>query len=100
MLDQWLDQRDPPAAAGDDEPQLGVALPMRLEQRLDLGLELDPLRGQLDRGGRALDPLQVLGLSGIFASAVGVIRPSTDASSVTGIGSRLSNQGPRTDRGP
>ena len=61
VLDQWLDQRDPPAAAGDDEPQLGVALPVRLEQRLDLGLELGPLRGQLDRGGGALDPLQVLG---------------------------------------
>ena len=36
-------------------------LPVRLEQRLDLGLELGALRGQLDRGSRALEPVQVLG---------------------------------------
>jgi hypothetical protein len=58
-----LDRGDSPPAPGDDQPQLRIAVTVRLEQRLDLGLERCPLGIELDRGRRALQPVQVLGES-------------------------------------
>jgi hypothetical protein len=56
---QRLDQRDPAAAAGDDQPQLRVVVGVRLQQRRDLRLEAVTLERQLDRSRRALHPVQV-----------------------------------------
>ena len=104
------------AAAGDDEPELAVGLAEALEQRRDLRLEVAAVHGQLDRGGRALEAVEVLaereGRPPVEADhledpvaaqqpvvpgrdprvSVSVIEPSTLASSGAGIAARLSER--------
>ncbi len=60
VLDQGLGEGEPPAAAGDHEPQLALVLSEFLEQRGDLGFERLALHRQLDGGGRALQAVVVL----------------------------------------
>jgi len=59
VLDQRFDQRQPPAAPGDDEAQLCVGVAVGAEQRVDLRLEQVALGVQRDRRGRALQAIEV-----------------------------------------
>ena len=56
-----LDQEDPAAAAGDDDADLCVAVTELREQRLQLALDGVARHGELDRGGGALEPVEVIG---------------------------------------
>ena len=61
LVGQRLGGGDPPAAAGDDQPQLGVAVAEALQERRDLALERLALDRQLDGGRGALEAVEVLG---------------------------------------
>ena len=64
-----LDQQDPAAAAGGDQPQLRVAVAVLGEERLELGLERRAVERQVDRRRRAAEPVEV-GLERERAAAV------------------------------
>ena len=55
-----LGHRQSPAAAGDDQPQLAVGGAELGEQRLDLGFQRGPVELELDRGGGAPEPVDVV----------------------------------------
>ncbi len=55
-----LGHREAAAAAGDDQPQLPVGVAELGQQRLDLALQRGAVELELDRGGGALEPVEVV----------------------------------------
>ena len=55
-----LGRGDAAAAAGDDQPQLPVGVAELGEQGLDLALQRGAVELELDRGGGALQPVEVI----------------------------------------
>jgi hypothetical protein len=61
LVGKLLGHRKTAAAAGEDDPQLRIAFPKALEERGEVPLEGRAIHWQLDRGGRALDAVEMCG---------------------------------------
>ena len=76
MVGDLLGGGDPPAAAGDDQPQLAVERSGLLEQRRDLGTQRGPVELEPQAGGRAFQPGDVV----VIDAATGARRMLTRTS--------------------